>query len=571
MTILLFAFSTLTSCAPAVDADPELPVLSKSVAPRQSRVATFGVAPLLSTTWGQDGVWQQSTPLLDGAPTYPGCTTIASAQILYYYQYQNHASSDVCYELDHEVSGFDVEDGSTLCVDFASDDITYDWDAMAQTDAASDAATLAASDFIYHVGVTLNAQFGGGEGSSATARQIENAFRYQWGFEKSREDGSRAKSVTIIMKDEFFSSDEEFASHLRMELRAGRPVMYMAQQQDADTGHAFVIDGYDASSGLFHVNWGWGGSGNGYYDLSMTDPSGRSWSRNALIYQYLEPVQDFALSVREQNVPQYSWNGNGSLISYGSGTTTGYGLTIDETAIHPSSPDNPIVFFQWEIDQRDGTRLKLDAETMDTATITIGPWNDRSGDLTYTDVSLPFVLDPARLGLSVQDQQYYVVAVAFSEKPAASVPVVAEVTTEPGTDAVFLRAEEFIVDGGTWSGNGSLIDYTSGSLEGYGLELDESLISASSSGSPRVFFQWEVDTSHGDRLEISAEGMTADVTYGLWNDRSTDIIHSSVQLPFILDPAQDGRPVVDGEYYVVKVAFEERPDEDLPVVAEARP
>ena len=45
------------------------------------------VGPLLQTTWGQDGVWQQSTPLKDGNPTFPGCTTIATAQILYFYQY----------------------------------------------------------------------------------------------------------------------------------------------------------------------------------------------------------------------------------------------------------------------------------------------------------------------------------------------------------------------------------------------------------------------------------------------------------------------------------------------------
>lgn len=32
-------------------------------------------------------------------------------------------------------------------------------------------------------------------------------------------------------------------------------------------GHAWVVDGYD-SNDLFHMNWGWGGTDNGWYDLS---------------------------------------------------------------------------------------------------------------------------------------------------------------------------------------------------------------------------------------------------------------------------------------------------------------
>ena len=37
------------------------------------------VAPLLSTTWGQDELYKTQTPLKLGQATYPECTTIASA------------------------------------------------------------------------------------------------------------------------------------------------------------------------------------------------------------------------------------------------------------------------------------------------------------------------------------------------------------------------------------------------------------------------------------------------------------------------------------------------------------
>ena len=284
------------------------------------------VGPLLKTEWGQGGVWQEKTPLKDGESTYPGCTTVATAQILYYFQHQNFVSNDICYGLDYDLSGTDIWNNDTLCIDFVSDDISYDWDSLAQTEDADAGSISQTSEFLYHVGVTLNAQFGGGQGSSATGRQIENAFRYHWGYTKRRDGGDRARSVKVSMKDKCFDSDDDFAEHLRMELDAGRPVMYMAQQENANTGHAFVIDGYDKHSQLFHVNWGWGGNANGYYDLSMTDPSGRSWSRNAMISQYLEPIQDAGLAqvpTGSEAIQEYSWYGNGSLISYESGTTTG--------------------------------------------------------------------------------------------------------------------------------------------------------------------------------------------------------------------------------------------------------
>ena len=52
---------------------------------------------------------------------------------------------------------------------------------------------------------------------------------------------------------------------LRHEIDAGRPVVYAAYTQHMG-GHAFVIDGYN-DEGLFHVNWGYEGSYNGWFRL----------------------------------------------------------------------------------------------------------------------------------------------------------------------------------------------------------------------------------------------------------------------------------------------------------------
>ena len=241
------------------------------------------VGPLLQTTWGQDGVWQQSTPLKDGNPTFPGCTTIATAQILYFYQYLDRPLKPVSYVLDHEVYGEDIEDW-TLSLDLTQ--FQYDWSGFAESEEDDPTRVKATAEFLYHVGVSLNAQFGGGEGASATGKQIENAFRYQWGFNhKSR------RSMSIISKNAFGLNHTEWADLIREELDEGRPVLYLAQQKGEPAGHAFVVDGY-RDDGSFHINWGWGGYGNGYYQLrGLTDPEGRQWTREPMMYRGLEPTE----------------------------------------------------------------------------------------------------------------------------------------------------------------------------------------------------------------------------------------------------------------------------------------
>jgi len=124
-------------------------------------------------------------------------------------------------------------------------------------------------------------------------------------------------------------------------------------------------------------------------------------------------------------VDGHTWNGNGSVISHSSGTKTGYGLNYDIANIHPTSENNPVVFFQWEVSAADGKTLEISADGMSEATITYGTWADRNSDKTQT-VSLPHIIDPTADGLTVADGTWYVVKVAFPNKPAAKTPVMAK-------------------------------------------------------------------------------------------------------------------------------------------------
>ena len=59
------------------------------------------------------------------------------------------------------------------------------------------------------------------------------------------------------------------------ELEAGRPVLY-AGYTSLIQGHAFVIDGRD-TNGFYHINWGYGGNYDGYYNLDVLNTFEQPW------------------------------------------------------------------------------------------------------------------------------------------------------------------------------------------------------------------------------------------------------------------------------------------------------
>ena len=75
-------------------------------------------------------------------------------------------------------------------------------------------------------------------------------------------------------------------------LDAGRPVIYSGKTDDG-SGHSFICDGYDASSGMFHFNWGWYGyysTDDDWFTLSNPHPGTHgSYHNNQKAIWYARP------------------------------------------------------------------------------------------------------------------------------------------------------------------------------------------------------------------------------------------------------------------------------------------
>lgn len=226
------------------------------------------VEPLLTSTWGQRAPYNFMCPLKTPTPwggyqpdeqhCRVGCVAVAMGQIMRYHQWpaQGEGSNSVVYPV------FDTS-ANTFSVDFA--EAVYDWDNMIDDYSGdyTEAEGRAVAELLYHCAVASNMLF-------------EKSFSFSTNFTAGdalvkyfHYDGSRMQTK---MRSDY--SRSEWLQMIREELSSGRPVFYEAiSLTEGIYAHSFVIDGYNAD-GLVHVNWGWYGHEDGYYDIDLLDPPG---------------------------------------------------------------------------------------------------------------------------------------------------------------------------------------------------------------------------------------------------------------------------------------------------------
>ncbi len=120
------------------------------------------------------------------------------------------------------------------------------------TEEDDSATTHNVARLMYVLAVSAKMNFGL-ESSGASLRRMVEPMQRIFGY----------KYVRYV--DSYDYTAPDWRAMLRHEIDEGRPVAYAAYTQHMG-GHAFVIDGYDDND-LFHVNWGYNGSYNGWYRL----------------------------------------------------------------------------------------------------------------------------------------------------------------------------------------------------------------------------------------------------------------------------------------------------------------
>ncbi|MBN2681291.1 MAG: C10 family peptidase, partial [Bacteroidales bacterium] len=204
---------------------------------------TKDVAPLLATTWNQGCGYNALCPADGAGPcgrVYTGCVATAMAQVIRYNEHPVNGIGDKCYT--HYVYG-------EQCADFAA--ATYDYSTMPNASGNPEVAEL-----MFHCGVSVNMDYSP-SGSGAYSSSVVTAYRNYFDY----------KNAVILAKTSY--TDDVWNRILREEIDNNRPFYYAGQGSSG--GHAFVFDGYQGLD-YFHINWGWGGSQNGYFYCSDLSP-----------------------------------------------------------------------------------------------------------------------------------------------------------------------------------------------------------------------------------------------------------------------------------------------------------
>lgn len=206
------------------------------------------VEPFVTTTWNQEKPYYYECPKNgnDYCPT--GCVATTLAQVLNYYQYPASSEGTGSYFF----KGKEVE--KTI-------NTTYDWANMKNsyktTELRFSAPVKAVTDLMRDCGYATHMTYtleGSGTADYYMALALKNVFRYD--------------SLALRYYDRSFYSDEEWKSLVYGALEQKMPVMFGGYDEEASYGHEFLLCGID-KDGLVYVNWGWGGDGDGYFDLDV--------------------------------------------------------------------------------------------------------------------------------------------------------------------------------------------------------------------------------------------------------------------------------------------------------------
>ena len=231
-----------------LNAHPETQVATKA-----TRRSQNVIRPLIQTHWGQDDPYNQFCPMDGEERSVTGCVATAMAQLMYYHQCPAQTAMPIPAYKTTSKSMDIAEIGVT----------TIPWDDMQKTYTGNETDTQreAVAKLMLLCGASVKMDYTS-YNSGAYSDDVVDALQTYFGYDASTE---------AVYRNNYRAADWEDLVY--EELAQKRPVYYFGSSIGG--GHAFIVDGYDGD-GLYHVNWGWNGSSDDYFVLSVLDPDNNS-------------------------------------------------------------------------------------------------------------------------------------------------------------------------------------------------------------------------------------------------------------------------------------------------------
>ncbi len=229
------------------------------------------VSPLLTTTWDQGCYYNMYCPQDYSGycnRTLTGCVATSMAQIMKYHNYPNSGIGS--YSYTHPSYG-------TLSANFGA--TTYNYSSMPNSLSSSTplAQRQAVGTLMSHCGISVDMNYGpNGSGSNTTyaLNAMKDYFKYDI-------------EATEQFKDDY--SIINWMALVRESLDNSYPILYSGTDLAVGFGHAWVCDGYQSAT-MFHMNWGWGGSNDGYFQLNNLVTGGSNFNDDQSALLNMHPL-----------------------------------------------------------------------------------------------------------------------------------------------------------------------------------------------------------------------------------------------------------------------------------------
>lgn len=301
---------------------------------------------LKTPDWGQWAPFNLRTPL-----SYPtGCAATAMSIVMRYHQWPVMGQGSKTH----------IWKDSVMTADF--EHTRYDWDNMPMSyDSYTTAQAEAVSLLMRHAGIAVEMYYAA-ESSGARQSLVPGALTQYFRY---------AATTRLVSAADYDAATWE--KMMRSEIDADRPVIYTGESTMGRGSHGFVLDGY--RDNLFHFNFGWNGSGNGYFAIS-------AFSSTSTAFEFANQQQAVIgiKPLREDNCAPLTLECEGKYEGFYSELTT---LTANTSvSIHLSSLTALRQWngkLRWELCDAEGN-VK---EAFDSKTESINGGNSQSTDFSF--------------------------------------------------------------------------------------------------------------------------------------------------------------------------------------------
>ncbi len=240
--------------------------LDKASKGTQKKYSFSPIQPLIQSKWDQGNPYNLDCPKdiksTSGKNCVTGCVATAMAQVMNFWKYPESGTGSNSYTSSTQ--------RIYQSMDFSS--VHLDWDNMLNeyNSDASETQKSAVATLMHATGVSVSMDYA--DVSGAYAIDMAYALSHFWKY-----------NPNVSYKKKQYYSDESWNQLILSELSEGHPILYAGQGNSG--GHQFVLDGCN-EDGMYHFNFGWAGSGDGYYTLEVLAPVYDIWG-----YQF--PLGDY--------------------------------------------------------------------------------------------------------------------------------------------------------------------------------------------------------------------------------------------------------------------------------------